>query len=165
MMRRLGWDGLLAAALGGIIALLAAIVVWQVAADGMRSGNRVQPSEAAEIPELPDILNLAELAFDSYAEIAERPVFSPSRRPAAGPARTFLPTAAPDRSVDLELVGLVSEGSRRLALIRPRGSRETVQLAEGETWRDWTIAEIGTDFVTVRSGRGEQELRLAYKPR
>jgi hypothetical protein len=166
MMRRLGSDGLLAITLAGIIVLLAATVAWQIAAGGMHSGNDlVPPSETAAIPELPDIFSLSELTLDTYSEIAERPVFSPSRRPATGPARTSIPTPALNRSADLELVGLVSEGDRRLALIRPRGSQETVQLAEGETYRDWTVAQIGVDFVVVRSGAGEQELRLAYKPR
>lgn len=166
MIRRLGVDGLIAAALAGIIVLLAATVAWQVAAGGASNeDDRTSPPEALEIPELPDVFGLPKLTLDTYSEIAERPVFSPSRRPVTSPGRTSQPTPVSNRSVDLELVGLVSEGARRLALIRPRGSQETVQVAEGETYRDWTIAKIGPDFIRVRSGGGEQELRLAYKPR
>lgn len=165
MMRRLEVDGMLALALAGIILLLAITVGWQVATGGAHRGSdRVPPSEVAKMPELPDVFSMPELALDTFSEISERPVFSPSRRPAASPSRISRPVPASDRSADLELVGLVSEGARRLALVRPRGSQETVQLAEGETYRDWTVAEIGADFVRVQAGGTEFELRLAYKP-
>ena len=166
MMRRLGRDSMLAAALAGIVVVLGAVVAWQVGANGMRSVDDSAPlSDADNLPELPDVLSLPELAFDSYSEIVERPVFSPSRRPANGPVRAILPTPGPGRSFVLELVGLVSVGDRRVAMVRQRGSREVVQLGKGDTFGNWTVGEIGADFILVQSSDGEQEIRLSYRPR
>jgi hypothetical protein len=108
------------------------------------------PPAQATAPALPSLPPLA-----SYATIVERPLFSPSRRPALG-ARTALGPSIESR---YRLVGIIAAGPKKKALVA-EGARR-VEIAEGDTLDGWTVAAIGKDRVTLTSPTGEAALKLS----
>jgi hypothetical protein len=108
------------------------------------------PPSQATAPAQPSLPPLA-----SYAAIVERPLFSPSRRPAPG-ARVALGPSIESR---YRLVGIIAAGSKKKAFVA-EGARR-VEIAEGDTLDGWTVTGIGKDRVTLTSPTGEATLKLA----
>ncbi len=90
----------------------------------------------------------------SFTAIAERPLFSPSRRPAA-----TAPAASDGGLARYRLIGLVTAGGARHALITD-GSRR-VEIGEGSLLDTWTVLRIEADRIVLTSPQGEATLRLA----
>ena len=102
---------------------------------------------------------------DAYSEIADRPVFSPSRRPPAYLDEELEEVAAaPVRRQELEVtvVGIIT-GPRALALLQPRSSDRLVPLAEGQTLAGWTLTAIEPFRVVFRRDGEEQALELEFR--
>jgi hypothetical protein len=92
-------------------------------------------------------------AFAAFSAALDRPLFSPSRRPAAtaNPAGSGL-------AGRYRLLGLVSAGDARHALIAD-GERR-FEIAEGATLEGWTVARIEQDRVLLSSSSGRAVLTL-----
>jgi general secretion pathway protein N len=138
-------------ALGATALVFAGIATWPWLVPPIPAVRAVASSPAqATAPALPALPPLA-----SYAAIVERPLFSPSRRPAPG-ART-----APGPSIEsrYRLVGIIAAGPKKKALVA-EGARR-VEIAEGDTLDGWTVTAIGKDRVTLTSPTGEAALKLA----
>ncbi|HWB49364.1 MAG TPA: hypothetical protein VG651_09660, partial [Stellaceae bacterium] len=88
----------------------------------------------------------------------ERPLFSPSRRPAAAAA------AAPGPGAEsrYRLLGIVAAGAKRTAFITDNGRRTDVGV--GDRLGGWTVREIGRDQVTLAAPAGEVVLKLTPAP-
>jgi hypothetical protein len=110
----------------------------------------VAPSTSAPAPSVATLPPLA-----SYAAIVERPLFSPSRRPAPGAPTTL----GPSIESRYRLVGIIAAGAKKKALIADGARR--VEIAEGDTLDGWTVTGIGKDRVTLTSPAGEAALKLA----
>jgi hypothetical protein len=111
------------------------------------------PPAAAAAPTLAALPPLA-----SFAAIVERPLFSPSRRPAANaPA-----AAAPAAESRYRLVGIVASGTKKTAFIADNGRR--AQIGVGDAFDGWTVKEIGQDRITLASPSGEMVLKLKPAP-
>jgi len=154
---------LAAVALAAVIAALGWFVVQERTQREDLAGNA--PSDlAANVQALPDGGQVPDISPDGLAEIAARPVFSASRRPAE--RKVDAPVARPSHAptVNFRLVGVVATANRRLALVMPQGSTKTVQLGEGDTYRNWTVSEIGAAHVVLQSGKRQQEISLSYRP-
>jgi len=100
----------------------------------------------------PSVATLPPLA--SYAAIVERPLFSPSRRPAPG-AQTALGPSIESR---YRLVGIIAAGTKKKALVADGARR--IEIAEGDTLDGWTVTAIGKDRVALTSPTGDAALKL-----
>lgn len=96
----------------------------------------------------------------AYAEIAERPLFTPSRRP---------PDADEDASVEQAqtagpglfiLTGVILSGTEKIAFLASRSSDEVKRLREGDDMDGWTLVSVEPDKVVLRSTGREQEVLL-----
>jgi hypothetical protein len=103
---------------------------------------------------------------DSFAAIIERPLFSPSRRPAqnapvAAPETVEpAPVAAP---LDFALVGTIVSGNERIALVATKVDGKIVQVRERGEVLGWTALLIEDGRVVFRRGKAEEELVLRYE--
>ena len=86
--------------------------------------------------------------------VTERPIFDRSRRPLKAPE------AAPKAEVTLQLVGVLTDGTERTALIRLSNAPTLYRLQAGENLGDWTVKEITENEIVVKK-RGENEQRIS----
>ena len=103
------------------------------------------PSLDAAIPTLPPP--------SAYSAIAERPLFSPSRRPAPN-----TPVISDSSVARYRLLGLVTAGGARHALIADGNRR--LEISEGSLLDTWTVLRIEPDRVVLTSPQGEASLRM-----
>ncbi len=143
---------LLIAALGALCVVLlgAAATPWLVDPldhiAGPDAAGMVSAPPAAALPRLdapPD---------ESLALLAERPLFTATRRPPP-PAEMTAPAAAappPDTSLirgRYRLCGVVVPPDRRLVLLTPKGGSATISVAKGEMLDGWEITEVEREFI------------------
>jgi hypothetical protein len=98
--------------------------------------------------------------IESYGGIAERPLFSPSRRPspAGGGA------AGRSGHDSLMLGGVILTTSKRLAMIESkRGTGGVVVVREGQVVEGWSIDSIAADRVVISHNGEVVELLLDDK--
>lgn len=141
---------------------LASIVYLRVAGAG-GAGDAV-PAVAPTFDQddaIPDDPGLPVPPREEFAVVVERPLFSPTRRPAEQATQTA--QGAPSEPLDVDLLGIIIWHFQRLALVKPRNDAAVMQLAEGGMVSGWTVVTIEPNRVTLRQGDAEQELRLAYK--
>ena len=102
---------------------------------------------------------------DEFSGIADRPVFSPTRRPPSyledGPEEL---RAEPVRreELDVTVVGIIT-GPRALALLRPESGDRLVPLAEGETLSGWTLTAIEPFRLVFRRDGDERSVELEFR--
>lgn len=147
-------------ALGSAILLLVIASEWLfVSHVGSDSGTA--PRAAAARAGDSGAARIAQPSFDSYNEIAARPLFVQDRKPqppdkaASGP-----PPARPNVTV----VGIVLTGSTHYAMIRHGNPPKLEALAEGQTVDGWKIETIASDRVSLSSGATSVDYMLGGKP-
>ena len=91
-----------------------------------------------------------------YAEVVERPLFSPTRRRPPAAAGT-----ADLRSSPFTLVGVVLSAKGKHALIEHAQPRRLDRVVEGQDLDGWTVEEIRLDRVMFRRG----DTRIEVKPK
>jgi hypothetical protein len=107
-----------------------------------------KPSAAKGAPALPPI--------SAYAEVTERPLFSPSRQPAP-------PEAAQEdlgNSSAFTLLGIVISEGERMALIEHGKPGVIARLKEGQAVEGWRVQTIEADRVILEHGGTQQPLKL-----
>jgi general secretion pathway protein N len=108
---------------------------------------------------------LADWPADALAEVLDRPLFNPSRRPFKPPPVIAPPPPLPapepvPEPLDITLTGVLLSKSGRLALLKENGSGKMLRLKEGQSFEEWTLEAVGLREV-VLTGRGEHlTLRL-----
>ncbi len=137
----------------------AACVLVGIQAAGLLSaptGFAALPAEAAAVQDPPQTervyFEAPELAL--FAEIAERPLFSPDRRPpkakvvVSEDAETLVIRAAvpAERPLQVMLLGVASTNDTQSAILQVDGAGSEL-LRLGETVQGWTISSIGEDSV------------------
>lgn len=97
---------------------------------------------------------------DAFAAIAERPLFSSTRRPPAV-AAVAQGAAADGPPPPLALIGVLGGAQSRVALARTvdGGADETLRLRAGDVVEGWTVAEIAARAITLE--RGGERLSVA----
>jgi len=112
------------------------------------SGERPSPQTKSETG-VPQPFTLGPL--DAYADMVNRPLFSPGRRPSASTPGRSTATHAPV-SVHrgrFKLAGVVILGKTRYALLKYESDQDFVRIEEGQTIHDWTVTAIGPGEVVL----------------
>jgi hypothetical protein len=143
MIARMSHDGLL----GGTIVVLLALAMWPWARWALH-----EPDRRPDIASSPSIVAPTLPPLDAFREIAERPLFSPSRRPSASaPAAT---------SQGMRLEGVLVVGAEKRAIIK-QADGHTARVAEGDMIGEWTVRQIERERVLLVAG----DRRLELTPR
>jgi hypothetical protein len=105
---------------------------------------------------------------DVLPAIAERPLFSPTRRPpvaaaAPAPQEEILAPAAPPPAVDFTLVGIVTAGENRFALVERRIDSRVIEVRQGGEISGWFAVVIYPERAVFRQDAFEEELVLKYE--
>jgi len=104
-------------------------------------------------------LKLSFAPLEAFAEVVERTLFEPSRRPSRQGG------ASAGRAADagaLALVGVVIGPEGPLALLR-EGASPAERLAPGASIGEWVVDEVRSDGVRLRRGGETRELLLHVK--
>jgi len=138
--------------LGATAAVLVALAVWPwllstAPARSAAAGTDTAATAAPALPALPPVAR--------FAAISERPLFSPSRKPAPGEKAA---PAGPGIEQRYRLLGLMNTGDSRRALLA-EGKRRFA-IAEGGSLEGWRVARIEHDRVVLSSAAGEAVLSL-----
>lgn len=120
------------------------------------------PANAAVAPPRPPAARAAEAPtfamppLSDYAEVLDRPLFSPTRRRPPAAAGTADPRSSP-----FTLVGVVLSASGKHALIEHAQPHRLDRVVEGQELDGWTVEEIRLDRVVFRRG----DTRIEVKPK
>jgi hypothetical protein len=135
---------------GGATALF---IAWQQALDRL-----TKPHWAARAPDIPPPPPAWTPHAGASAELLSRPVFWPSRRPAAHPADSQT------ESGPVELLGILVEGQERLALMRIKSDKAdnpARRLRKGESIGQHVLIRIDAEEVALSTPDGiTQTLKL-----
>jgi hypothetical protein len=134
-------------AFGAAAIFLAALAIWPWLAPPVPSA----PPAAAPKTNAPAPFPAALPPQAAFAAIIERPLFTPSRRPAPG-------AAAPSSDGRYRLLGIVGVGAQRRAFVADGARR--IEISQGETFDSWTVREIAQDHVLLTSQSGEMTLKI-----
>ncbi len=139
-----------------VLALAAAGIAygWQPApaAPGLRS--EPAPTAAAALPRLPTLPALKDLSAT-----IQRPLFEPSRRMPAAPVAAPAPAGPLVLGRD-RLLGIVSAGGKRSAVLAPLEGGGSRLLAAGGMLEDWLLAEVNEGSLVLRRGAASETVRL-----
>lgn len=113
-------------------------------------GGKVAPVDAKLLPPV-----VAEAPEALYPETGNRPLFTPTRRPA--PAAVAQTTMNKGQFV---LQGVTIVGDLRIALLRERAGNKTHRVEKGRDVNGITVAEIESDKVTLRQGNDSEVVGL-----
>lgn len=92
---------------------------------------------------------------------AERPLFSPNRRPSSVAGTSDGPANVPPPA--LSLAGVVISGGERFALVQAGNPPRLVRLAVGEQILGWTVHAIAADRIVLRVG--ERSVDVVFQDR
>ncbi|HEX9809588.1 MAG TPA: hypothetical protein VGC25_08270 [Alphaproteobacteria bacterium] len=93
------------------------------------------------------------------ADIAERNLFSPGRRPLVAEAAPAKETPL-RQTGGIELKGVVITPAGRAALIKTRKDADYVRVEAGQTVDGWIVESIGSDSVVLRDGATSRTVTL-----
>ena len=144
------------------------------------SAATVAPPASAAAPASAAEIALALPPPEQFAVIVERPLFAQSRRPpppappepeaateSAAPAEEPTAEAAPPAeeappTVDFTLIGIVTDGNERHALVQRQSDGSIVDVPEGGDVSGWFAVLIDPERAVFRQGGTEEELVLKF---
>jgi general secretion pathway protein N len=127
-------------------------------ADAPASGAAAASSPpSVAIPKTPNRFTLPPVG--SFAEIAERPLFSSSRRPAAVDA----PQSA-EQPFSATLAGIVISASSSSIIVSHGDPAALTRLKQGDNLDGWSITSIEPNRVLLRRDGEERQLKLRDVP-
>ena len=127
---------------------------------GDSTANAALASAEAVVPPVPETPVFDMRDEETYSVILERPLFSPSRRP-AGPAQAT--TSATTASDGLTLLGVASGAGRTVALIRSGTGTPAIKAQPGEEVAGWQLVEVAAGTVVLERQGGRLHLDLPFK--
>jgi hypothetical protein len=147
-------QGVLCIALALLCCGLGAIAYGEIGAFGYgpQVGSETAPSRDA-IP-VPAALSFTFPPIETFAEVGERPLLSPDRRP---------PAAQTVSNTELSLAGIVSAPKLRIAIIGHGKPPQISHVGEGQAIGGWTVRSIALDRVILERGGQQQVLKLIDK--
>ncbi|WP_455201690.1 hypothetical protein [Kaarinaea lacus] len=100
-----------------------------------------------------------------YREIADRPLFSPSRKPPPKP-QPLVQVAVVKEPMDyaLKLNGVSITGKARTALVWHTTERKYYALERGDTVKNWKVQKINPESVVLNQNGTKMELVLREEP-
>ena len=141
-------------ALAALCALLAGATLWPwlpASQAAPRPAEAASPAGETRMAAFPP--------FANFSATVDRPLFSPTRRPAAN-AVAF--TAGIGERYRVQ--GLMVAGkARRAQLVEIAGGR-VVELGEGDKLEGWTVKKIEQDRLVLSSAAGEATLTVRRPP-
>jgi len=99
--------------------------------------------------------------FSDLAVVQTRPLFSPTRRPAAPTASAL---SKPSAAASFTLVGILISPAGRYALLESGQPARLSRVTEGQQIDGWTVTSILPDRVVLRSASGQSEVRAGNGP-
>jgi len=147
----------LLAGLALLAAALAVVIGIEIASGGVGasipapSARRAAPAEAKLLPPL-----IATAPEQAYPEMAARPLWIPTRRPA--PQATA--AAAAFARGQFVLQGVTIAGGTRIALLREKVSGRVHRVEKGKDVNGIQVVEIEPDKVVLAQGGEREELEL-----
>lgn len=143
------------------LCVLLALVIWRETGASDTASVPPAPLAQAVLPAAAAGLPAAQSApalppISAYAEVTERPLFSPSRQPAP-------PEAAQEdlgNSSAFTLLGIVISEGERMALIEHGKPGVVARLKEGQAVEGWRLQAIEADRVILEHGGTQQPLKL-----
>lgn len=145
----------------GLNAWLAVILVWMwVGTDGRLRNVHWAAPKAIRPDFSGPLAALAQRRTDESAQLvamADRPLFSPTRRPPPPPA----PPAPPDPLGNLQLLGVYNSDSGGGIIARVEGKVRRASV--NEKIGDWTVQKIADRDVTFVRGGETRVLKLARR--
>lgn len=141
--------------LTALASVLAATLVYLLAAPAAEYDVSPMPKRAA-VPalSLPEPFVPPPLA--EVADIEERPLFVPERRPFR--EQVEAPPPEPRRRPEATLVGVILDGKRRIAIAKIGG--KSVHLVPGANVEGWSVVAIEADRVAFKADEDSYEIRL-----
>ncbi len=115
------------------------------------------PDEPAKLAAPEQIESLPPI--ETFAEIVERPMFIPSRRPIPPEEKAI--EAGPQAVQGLfTLLGIVISSGERMAIMQRNKTKEVLRVVEGQEIDRWRVDEILMDRVVLRSEALTEEVEL-----
>lgn len=140
-------------------ALLAAVLAVEFYTGGPNlrpaGGRRAVPAEAKLLPPL-----VATAPEQAYPEIATRPLFAPTRRPAPPAVVAAQPTIQRNQFV---LMGVIMAGDTRIAMLREKSSGRLVRVQRGGEVNGMKVTSIEREAVTLAAGAENETVTLAVQ--
>lgn len=158
MIRRRSGGKQVTALLGVACALLAALIFRGLGAP-VAPSNETTSVALDGVADLPPVADYRMAPLEDFAEIVERPLFSPTRTPAVSGAAVD----ALRQSLDLTLIGVVLSNEERLAIVTPGGQSNAVRLGVGDSIQGWTLTELESERATFERDGELQTLYLAFE--
>jgi len=144
----------------GIGALLAIALAWELTAmDAVPDGPVAPPGPVAPAPQAALAPAGADLVGAAASTMLARPLFSPTRRPAA--ARPSPPPPSPPAEAIPRLAGIVIGPSGRKAIFA-EAAGPARSVGEGGRIGRFTVTMIRPGQVTVTSSEGDRVLRPSF---
>jgi hypothetical protein len=113
---------------------------------------------------------LSGLQLDSLSATRSLPLFTPSRTPpvVAPPAEPEEVAAAPQepppaveaQPPPLQLIGIILTDADQTALLRNTSTGETLRLASGDRFEDWTMKIVDARSIVFQSGDRVQDMKM-----
>lgn len=164
------WRGSREYLLTSILAVLAVILALALAVEWTllaRAGDTEAGLSTAKAPVQEDTAADGEEfelpGLESYAEMADHPLFMESRLPGAESAESAAPPP-PQTPMSLKLMGVVRTPGGVTALVMDAKGKYKRLKPNDPAFDGWTLVEVGQDQVTMQQGERRELLRL-LKPR
>jgi hypothetical protein len=140
--------------LGAVVAIEAALGLGQWKGTAGASGKAAPPAETKLTPPMS-----ATLAEQAYPETAQRPLFTPTRRPA--PAAPVAGNTMAKGQFTLQ--GVIGVGGLQIALLREKSNGKLHRVEKGKEVNGATLASVEPDKVTLSQGGDSEVLTLAVQ--
>jgi hypothetical protein len=138
----------------GFAAVLAALFVYQaVAAPPHHDLPKLYGAPGQETPRL-ETYDIPPV--NNFAQVDDRPLFSPLRKPIE--VAPELPPPPPPPQVSL--IGIIAQGQRRIALLRDPKAPLALRVDVGSKIEGWEVVEIAEDRVVLSANAVKHEVSL-----
>jgi len=144
------------AVLSGIAAILAGTLVHELAAP-LAPYEVPHAATRAVVPARQPVKAFTAPALTEFAEIDERPLLLPERKPIKVPEAKAAPVQRQPPNVTL--VGIILDGKRRVAIAKVAGA-QSVNLVPGQTIDGWQVVAIEADGVALTADEQNYKIKL-----
>ena len=151
----------LVAALAGVAVLLALAIGLEIATGSAASNGAAAQAKAAASPDaklLPPVL--AQAPEQAYPEMAARPLFTPTRRPAPIEPSQGKQTFAKGQYV---LQGVIVVGDQRTALLKEKSTGKVHRVDRGSDVNGITVERVEPTEVVLASGEERERIALVVQ--
>ena len=141
--------------------LLGTIIVLQLRKPPSIAHQLPAPKMSPETPENmqnPGVFNLDRV--QAYAAIADRPLFSPTRKPTKRPPPPVQAKTNRQSLTNIVLTGVLISPEKRVALIRSAQSPKLQSLNEGQRVGGWRLDKVLHDRVVLSAGDDTAEISI-----